>query len=293
MTIKTAELRPFGFEAEVNSLPDIGSVEAETLRSLYRQGGLLVVRGLRLSHEDQIAFCRLFGPVLDTPSEHFLVSNIDANGHLGTRELLWHNDVPYLPSPYLAGCLHAVRVDPEAVGTRFASGFRAYENLPDALRERADNLNALHVRERVYNRRNRLSDLEPGDMCTVHAVVAADADTKRKYLFVNEAWTAQIIGLSDAESDNLLSDFHGYFYSENNVYEHHWSEGDIVLWNNLAVQHARGKAGTGVRTLQRVTLTNLGYADQYPTDLGIGKSLGNLQLATLSSDQAALSEQSH
>lgn len=283
MKIRSAPLRPFGFEVEVTSLPDNSSVETEELRSIYRQDGLLVVRGLRLSHEDQIAFCRLFGPVLDTPSENFIVSNIDANGYLGTRELLWHNDVPYLPSPYLAGCLHAVRVDPEAVGTRFASGYRAYESLPEALRERADNLNALHVRERVYDRRNRLTDLKPGDLCTVHAVVAADAETERKYLFINEAWTAQIIGLPEAESDNLLSELHGHFYGEDNVYEHHWSEGDIVLWNNLAVQHARGKAGTGVRTLQRVTLTKLGYADQYPTDLGIGTSLGNQELETISS----------
>jgi hypothetical protein len=48
-----------------------------------------------------------------------------------------------------------------------------------------------------------------------------------------------------------------------------------VLWNNLAVQHSRGMAGDGVRTLRRVTITELGYADQYPTDLGINTSLGN------------------
>lgn len=278
MTIEARPLQPFGFAVELAALPDPASAEAESLRAFYQQDGLLVVRGLRLSHDDQVAFCRLFGPVLETPYENFIVSNIDANGHLGTRELLWHNDVPYLPSPYLAGCLHALRVDPEAVGTRFASGYRAYERLPGALRERVEKLKALHVRERVYDRRNLLTDLEDGDMCTVHSVVRFDPGSERKYLFVNQAWTAQIIGLATSAGERLLEELHHAFYAEDNVYEHHWAEGDIVLWNNLAVQHARGHAGRGIRTLQRVTIANLSYAEQYPTDLGISTSLSNREM---------------
>ena len=109
---------PFGVEVELTALPAPDSPEASQLRTLYRQDGLLVVRGLTLSPREQVAFCRIFGPVRETPYENFIVSNVDKDGHLGTRELLWHNDVPYLPSPYLAGCLHALHVDPEAVGTR-------------------------------------------------------------------------------------------------------------------------------------------------------------------------------
>jgi alpha-ketoglutarate-dependent taurine dioxygenase len=278
MSLEVHPLQPFGFEAEVSLLPAPGSAEARQLRAAYRQDGLLIVRGLRLSHQEQIAFCRLFGPVCETPYENFLVSNVDANGHLGTRELLWHNDVAYLPSPYLAACLHALRVDPEAVGTRLASGFRAYERLPDALRRRIAGLKALHIRERVYDRPNRLTDLEEGDMCTVHDVVRSDPETGRKYVFVNQAWTPQVIGLAEAESQDLLRELQQYLYADDNIYEHKWAEGDIVLWDNLALQHARGQAGHGVRTLQRVTITNLSYAEQYPTDLGINASLSNREM---------------
>mgnify|MGYP003347967596 CR=1 FL=1 len=48
------------------------------------QDGLLVVRGLRLSHPQQVAFCRLFGPVHESPSENFIVSNVEADGLLAT-----------------------------------------------------------------------------------------------------------------------------------------------------------------------------------------------------------------
>lgn len=282
MILNVDPIKPFGVAIELAAIPASDSPDAARLLDLYRQHGLLVVRGLKLSQDEQIGFCRLFGPVPDSMCENFLVSNVDANGHLGTRELLWHNDVPYLPSPYLAGCLYALTVDEKAVGTRFASSYRAYEKLPATLQERISKLKGLHVRERVYDRRNKLTDLEEGDMCTVHSVVQQDPATGRKYIFVNQAWTAQIIGLSEDEEEALLAELFQYVYADDNIYEHCWAEGDMVLWDNLGVQHSRGLAGAGVRTLQRVTVAQLGYADQYPTDLKIGESLGNAEMLAVS-----------
>lgn len=259
-------LEPFGFAVTLaSSTPS--AEEAAQLRRHFEQDGLLVVRGLRLSRREQIAFCRNFGPVQESPSENFIVSNVDEDGLLGTRELLWHNDVPYLPSPYLAASLHALRVDPQAVGTRFVSGFRAWERLPEATRRRIAGMKALHVRERVFDRTNRLTDLIEGDMCTVHDVVRVDPATGRQYLFINQAWTALIIGLPEAEGLALQDELNRHFYVQGEIHEHKWAEGDLVIWNNLAIQHSRGETGHGARTLQRVTIAELGYEQQYPTDM--------------------------
>lgn len=259
-------LTPFGFSVELSS-PELTEAQADALRRHFRQDGLLLIRGLRLSHPEQIAFCRHFGPVPDSPGENFIVSNVEKDGLLGARELLFHNDVPFLPSPWQAACLHAVDVDPEAIGTRFASGYRALERLPADLARRIEGLKGLHIRERVFDRPNRLTDLIDGDICTVHDVVRTDPETGRRYLFVNQPWMAMIIGLPEAESRALHDELSRQFYAPDNVYEHKWAEGDMVLWNNLAVQHARGEAGRGNRTLQRVTIAELTYGEQYPTDV--------------------------
>lgn len=259
------QLEPFGIEVRLDSLEQ-ASAQADELRRLYRQDGMLVVRGLRLNHPQQIAFCRLFGPVHESPSENFIVSNVEADGLLGKRELLWHIDVPYLPEPYLAGCLHALKVEGDPVGTRFASGYRALRRLPDDLRRRIEGMKALHIRERVLDRPNRLTDLVEGDMCTVHDVIRTDPEG-RQYLFVNQAWTALFIGLSQPESDALHDEINRHFYAAGEIHEYKWAEGDLVLWDNLALQHARGEAGRGMRTLQRVTIAELGYEAQYPHDL--------------------------
>lgn len=274
-TLKTNRLDPIGCEVEHGSIHEIDDAAAAELRRLYHDQGLLVLRGLKLSQQDQIAFCRIFGPVHESPFENFTVSNVENEGHLGKRELHWHNDTPFLPSPYLAGCLHALHATPDVVGTRFVSAVRGYQRLPKSLRSRIEDLKALQVRERVYDRPTRLTDLQAGDICTVHDVVRIDPITGRKYLFVNQAWTAQVIGLSEAESDALLAEIFSHFYVDDDVYEHKWQEGDLVIWNNLTLQHARGAAGSGTRTLQRVTVTELGYAQQYPTDVGIYSELHN------------------
>ena len=271
-------LENVGYAVTLTAIPDARSEAAHALRARYNRDGLLVIRGLRLSEAEQMAVCRLFGPVSASPCDNFIVSNVEKNGFLGKRELLWHNDVPYLPAPYLGGSLHALHVDPDAVGTRYASGYLAYERLPVPLRARLEAGKALHVRERVMDRPNRLTDLQAGDVCTVHDVIRTNPITGRKFLFVNHAWTAQIIGLSEADGDDLLTEIFAHFYTAQNIYEHAWSEGDLVIWDNLALQHARGAVGTGVRTLQRVTIAEFGYAQQYPTDLAIQTALGNEEM---------------
>lgn len=278
MNFECRPLEPFGLEILCASPTGPDETSYRALADLFHKEGLLVFRGLQLSHEEQIQFCRHFGPVPDSPYENFLVSNVADNGHLGTRELLWHNDVAYLPLPYQAASLHALQVDKDAIGTRFANGYRACEWLPQEVKDRIVDLNALQVRERVFHRPNRLTDLQAGDICTVHPVVRTHPASGRPYLFVNEDMTACIIGMTESESDQLLQELFSYFYAEENVYEHEWSMGDLVLWDNMAMQHARGRAGKGVRTLQRVTIASLGYAQQYPTDTGIYESLHNQSL---------------
>ena len=227
--------------------------------------------------EEQRDLCSAFGPVPDSPFENFYVSNTRADGFLGTKELQWHNDVPYLPAPYLVAALHAVDVEPDAASTRFVSGYRAYDRLPDPVKARVDGMKALQVRQRVSERSNRLGDLEPGDLCTVHPVVRSQESTGRRYLFVNENMTACIIGLSASESDALLQELFAYLYAEDAIYDHVWRPGDLVVWDNLSIQHARGQVGAGARTLQRVTCTRFTYTEQYPAD-SVGEDLHNATL---------------
>jgi taurine dioxygenase len=268
--VTSRAIAPFGVEIDADAVLNPSEAGQAELRRLFDEQGLIVVNGLPpLGMEEQKAICRLFGPVLDTPLENFIVSNVREDGYLGVQELLFHNDLPYLPMPYAGGSLHALDVSEGTTSTRFASAARAWDGLLAALREQVAGLNALHLKQRVFDRPNTLADMEPGDVCAVHAVVRRHDRTGRPYLFVNESMTGGIAGLPEAESDALLAELFAHLYAAGNVYEHRWRNGDLVIWDNLAVQHARGRVSTEPRTLQRVSIARIGYAQMYPTDLGI------------------------
>lgn len=258
---------PFGLEITADLTASFSDSEKEELRRLYRQDGLLLFRNQKLSMEQQIEACSIFGPVLRDSIENYLVSNVEKDGLLGNRELLFHNDVPFVPAPYLGGSLHALEVDDGVSATRFASAFRAWEALPAELQNRIDGLNVLHVRARSFTRRTKLADSEPRDNCAVHALVGRQEETGRPYIFVCQDMAALVAGLSEGDSDALLEELFGYLYAPGNVYEHHWQVGDFIVWDNLGVQHARSEITGGRRTLQRVTIAEFGYWEQVPVDL--------------------------
>jgi taurine dioxygenase len=70
-------------------------------------------------------------------------------------------------------------------------------------------------------------------------------------LYITAMQTDSIVGCSEDESEALLGACWSTLYAPDNVYEHFWQVGDLVVWDNLALQHARD-AVQGRRTLRRV-----------------------------------------
>jgi len=65
--------------------------------------------------------------------------------------------------------------------------------------------------------------------------------TGRPILYVSQMMTTHIEDLSPDESEQLLDDLFDVLYAPDNSVEHDWRPGDLVVWDNLATQHARGK----------------------------------------------------
>ena len=52
-----------------------------------------------------------------------------------------------------------------------------------------------------------------------------------------------------------------------------------MIWDNLALQHARSDTGTATRTLRRVSIGEYGYWEQMPTDLATHAMLQGMDKA--------------
>ena len=76
--------------------------------------------------------------------------------------------------------------------------------------------------------------------------------------------THGIDGLDNDESEALLEELFQHLYRPENVVEHHWRERDLVIWDNIALQHGRDEIGPSGRRLRRVTVNPLTLAEMLP-----------------------------
>jgi taurine dioxygenase len=248
--------------------------EQATLRRLFCEHHLLLVRGQQVTAEDQARFMGFFGPVRQRSDDNagaFVTNRGGRPSGAGTGQqpgvLLWHSDGVYGPRPGIATSLLAEEVWPQSVPTMFANTARAYERLPEPLRQRVDGLHALFLRDLIVERtdvRLREDDIPPDQperfTKYVHPVVWQLPHCHQRVLLINQLATSHIIELPPDDSEAVIQDLFARMYAEDNVYTHQWQPGDLIIWDNQALQHSRPDMGDAPRHLRRQSL-NGWYTD--------------------------------
>jgi taurine dioxygenase len=173
-----------------------------------------------------------------------IVSNKMEDGAAPYGRLLFHCDNMWARrfEPILS--LYGLKVELPTAPTTFVSMGDAWDRLPDALRSRLVGLEARHGFDHKYPNRGGDSDVIDSyfdeSRSMVRPVVFTHPRTGRTLLYISQQATIEILGLSEAENEALLSELFGYLYPPSAVLEHDWHEDDLVVWDNVATQHGRG-----------------------------------------------------
>jgi taurine dioxygenase len=256
--VRTSPLSPAGgvIVEDLDLAGDLAPHEDE-LRALLREHQMLCFRAPGLRGDDQKRLLACFGPLVDESfdgSGWSFVSNVEPGGVLGDGPFLFHSDLEFTPEPLWVLSLYAVELPDVPTSTRFANGARAAAHLDTELLAAIDGRTAIHVFPLLEGRgdaRYRVRDLDDGAPRAEHPVLLTHPVTGERILYVTAMQTDSIVGLADDDSEALLARLWAELYAPDNVYEHEWHLGDLLVWDNLALQHARG-AVTGRRTLRRV-----------------------------------------
>ena len=256
--------------AEVRGI-DLKTLDAHTFGQLHEawlEHILLVFRDQSLTAQDLVRLVRFFGtPVtssnlherrleerianrlLDLPPEVTVVSNLKEDGRpigiLGDGEIVWHADFSFKERPTAARMLVAMEVRPKTLGgnTFFLNSYAAYDALPTDMKQQ--------ISGRTIKQANIVDTamkLRPGaslddDIRTTPGpgppIISTHPDTGCNTLFLGRRHGAYVNGSSLEESEALLDALWAHCTQPRFCYEHRWSVGDVVVWDNRATLHRR------------------------------------------------------
>lgn len=183
------------------------------------------------------------------------ISNIRENGELigslPDGEMFFHHDQCYVENPAIATMLYAMEIPSSGGNTLFANLFKAYETLPAATKARLEGLKAMNVYDYAANPTKRGAVIKEDTPHFAHPVVRTHPANGRKALYVNRLMTDHIVGMDSQESDELLNYLFDHSEQAQFIYEHVWTPGDLLIWDNRSCAHARTDFSDRERRLMR------------------------------------------
>lgn len=261
-TLAFRPLPRFGVEVDHDLSQPLTEAQGKEFVRLLWEHGLVLARGQRLSMERQRELCALAGPILlRTGETGYMSAQPEVEGSL--VELSWHADAAYTDAPFDVLALHAIDVVDDASSTRFVNAERALASLPTHLRQRLEGRQVDMISPAYDALGGRTCDrpdpvaMKRGEM----PAIFRNPHNGRECIWTSELQAARIIGMEWQDSRDLLHAVYDHLYQPDQVYEHRWCNGDIVFWDNIALQHARGSLkACGKRVLQRVIVGREGVA---------------------------------
>ncbi|MGO8711952.1 MAG: TauD/TfdA dioxygenase family protein [Rhizomicrobium sp.] len=259
-------MQPFGVELDHDLSAPLSGNQADRFVGLLWENGLVLARGQRLSMERQRELCALAGPILLRAGESGYLSTESGAGP-SVSELSWHSDAAYTDAPFDAIALHAVDVVDDASSTCFMRAEDALDSLPPELRHRLEGKQVEMIAPtydsiglRSCDRRDPVAQKRG-----VLPAIYRNPHNGRDCIWVSELQAACVIGMAWEESRALLHAVYDHLYQPAHVLEHSWRNGDVVIWDNIALQHMRGSLkACGKRVLQRVIVGTDGVAPHVP-----------------------------
>ena len=239
-----------------------------TLREIWLDRKVIVLRGQKLSSKQYLAFSRHLG----IPDIYPFIKGLDEFPEITPvlkreNETLnfggvWHSDTTYQPCPPMATMLYALELPPVGGDTLFANQVQAYECLSAGLKDTLAKLKIICRPDKaatMATRADRIAeqgrDTSEDDLVGIHPVIRTHPETSKKALFVNQAHSCHFEGWSMAESDTLLNFLYAHQIKEEFQCRHVWQHGDVVIWDNRCTLHYPVNDYHGHRRLlHRITL---------------------------------------
>ena len=188
------------------------------------------------------------------------ISNVDG-GYTGSGEIPFHSDHQWTPYPSSGSLLYALEVPDRGGDTYWLNLNLAYETLDESTKRRIAELKLITYNPFLRNpdapkARYRLDQsIPPISPVFPHPLVRTHPDSGKKILSLSLSTEVEIVGIDPQAGAELIEQLTQHLNQPQFYYQHKWSVGDIVYWDNQATLHYRQAFDPNQRrVMKRVSL---------------------------------------
>lgn len=270
--MKIRKLTP-AIGAELSEINLSKPPDKSTLNEIYNalvEHQAVFFRDQHISPECQLLLAKSLGePQLPNPlyprhqsSENIMILRSGADNPPDTGG--WHTDLTYKQNPPFA-CLLIAREVPDCGGdTLWLSLSNAWESLPAGLQTEVEELSAIHDFGDFRNNfsigetdADKINQAHQEFGSAIHPVVKTHPVSGKRFLYINESFTQQIIGMRATESKRLLDYLFRHIERPENQVRFQWSAGAMAIWDNRCTWHyATVDYLPHSREMHRITVMN-------------------------------------
>jgi taurine dioxygenase len=220
--------------AEVSGIDlsrELDTATIEAIRQAWHDHSVLLFRDQDITGEEQLRFAEHFGAIAERHQPKVGASRVNAAE--------WTTVMLVSDSQAAIGKEIGITIPSEGGHTKFASLYGAWNNLPDELKQRLEGKRIMQGYDYGCDSRLNLDINLDNIFHFSQPLVVTNPGSGRKALYVSRLNSMWIEGIDREESEKILNQLFDITEDPANYYEHVWRPGDLLMWDNLAVLHAR------------------------------------------------------
>ena len=256
---------------------ELSDAQVSELRQLWLEHKVIALPNQPLMPEDLERVAQYFGEVGEDPFfghidgyPNICAIQRDADEKTPIFAEIFHTDWSFMDVPPAGTALFGITIPPHGGDTLFSDQVKAYDEMPDELRERVEGLTAIHSAARGYapdgaygdgdqasGRSMQIKPSEKARETCSHPLVRVHHETGTKALFSSAAYIQGFEGMSPEDAEALIMELYVYQTQEKFQYRHKWEKDMLVIWDNRSLLHSATGGFDGYdRLLHRVTIAD-------------------------------------
>jgi alpha-ketoglutarate-dependent taurine dioxygenase len=245
MAFKMIDLTPrIGTEIQTDVETLLSGKMSGEIRALLEQRGVIIFRKLNLTDEQQVTFTKTLGTIVQGGQGSITKITMDPTendkaGYL-RGAFFWHIDGTMQQIPILASIMSGRRLSPVGGETEFCNTYAAYDDLPEHEKAVFDKIKVVHTLEstqRYVYPEPSLEMLQGWHRYADNELPLVWKHRSGRKSLVIGSTASHVVGMDRRESSTLLCRLREWATQPQFVYQHKWTVGDMIIWDNTGTMH--------------------------------------------------------